>query len=794
MKLTMKKAQLKSMFLVTLFLVALSAIVYATFYSGSNLVMQRPEIYPNSDIFSESGTSPLINWTVGPTGYVLYTSSNNSNNASIVFSCSFNASQTESSGENIANISLYIYNGSFIKNQTKSFESDGVSNDSMRNITAIFDIIESPAFYDGALINWMCAAANLSNQSNNGMGNLTWGNTTDPYWTIAIKRAPIANLTTLPGRNPGASKDKFNYSLVEYNASFNVISDRTLPLNISIHGNSTKYKCYVYRNNTVNNSDGNLVKDNSQYGVLDDTSPKVFAYEFPRDGSFGWQLWCEEFDDSLIGRMVLNKSPSNWSTLVDTAAPLNITVNSPRNNSIIDVEGGDDLLTQTNPGSKNVTFQVTVADATDRDSLACHINLQTSNGTYIFYDYNKAPNVGNESSTWNDTAAQTLLEVETTKRTFTWANLSRYVFSDGEYNWSVSCGDKANNWVSSGNYTFTLDLTNPTISYSQYLNTSGGHPQAHIKGWEINISTNESVNNSWMNISTGGVKIASIKGITTNNLNHSFVLNRTLFLDDRDYNFTITVCDLAGNCFIGGNVTATNIRTGKTLYEGWNLYGILHDGIPLGILGNQTNAEYLYWWNATYQEWVSWSDSSTSNQNWNASYGEVIWMYTSQNTSWSWLATNKNEQQAEYKFNWTLIADGTRWSAFGRDERTAGDTGTDSCRNITIGHNYLSWVENRSNNFYNSSINMNNWTDADSNYSFITTNTTNKYNFTFFASYNNSAQKWHNYVFDLGWNNDTNYLFDRGDAYWFYSYLNASVNQTWIQDEACNSTIIEYRW
>ena len=58
------------------------------------------------------------------------------------------------------------------------------------------------------------------------------------------------------------------------------------------------------------------------------------------------------------------------------------------------------------------------------------------------------------------------------------------------------------------------------------------------------------------------------------------------------------------------------------------------------------------------------------------------------------------------------------------------------------------------------------------------------FNITFFAAYNNSAQRWVNHVFNTTWNNNTRLDPTKLEAFWVYS----DYNVTW------NGTAVDVNW
>jgi len=89
----------------------------------------------------------------------------------------------------------------------------------------------------------------------------------------------------------------------------------------------------------------------------------------------------------------------------------------------------------------------------------------------------------------------------------------------------------------------------------------------------------------------------------------------------------MTLCDLAYNC----ETNYTNITSPVPLCAGWNVYGV-YEETTLGVLRNQTNSTYVYYWNQTGQNWDS--VSTTTGSDFTPSLGSAVWIYSNKSTSW----------------------------------------------------------------------------------------------------------------------------------------------------------------
>jgi hypothetical protein len=176
----------------------------------------------------------------------------------------------------------------------------------------------------------------------------------------------------------------------------------------------------------------------------------------------------------------------------------------------------------------------------------------------------------------------------------------------------------------------------------------------------------------------------------------------------------------------------------------------MYDGTNLKNLYTASNADYVYWWNASDSTWRYYTSGSSTYENYTIFHGEVAHFYSTSGTTWFRNITNIN----------------------------------DIYFNLTGGHNYVGLF--KSYNFANISNRMfTNQTGGN------TITGQGNFSFDYFASYNNSNQLWASHIYGWAWNNLTYLGLDRRtglDALWVYSNYNMTINTTGTGWIASNNT------
>ncbi len=283
-------------------------------------------------------------------------------------------------------------------------------------------------------------------------------------------------------------------------------------------------------------------------------TPYTFNHQLQEKSDISWGIYCQEGGDANVFNFSVNRTIS-----IDRTAPT-IAVSSSN-------------LT-TNDNTPSVTFTPTDANL---DTIRVFTNIS---GTW-------------NANFTNNTADDGIVSgVEMTAQ----LNGSATV-PDGVYIWSVVINDSAGIDTSSANYSLIIDTAIPKITAVGNASVSGSSDERFF-----NFSANENVN------------FTIFYGTTVNTLSHQdnstfhTIQNVTIsgFEENTQYYWNITACDRAGNCNnSGGGYGQFDITYPWKLLTGWSYYGIFDARINFSYILDQTEAEYVYYWNQTNQEWIS---------------------------------------------------------------------------------------------------------------------------------------------------------------------------------------------
>lgn len=299
--------------------------------------------------------------------------------------------------------------------------------------------------------------------------------------------------------------------------------------------------------------------------------------------------------------------------------------------------------------------------------------------------------------------------------------------TDGNYVAGGYCYDFAGNNATITNYTFDVDTTNP--SWDLLENSSADS----FAVMQINLTTDEDTNLTVFYGKTT-TDLDDTSTITSFDTNHW--INLTLE-DMTEYYFNVTVCDRAGNC--NGSDIQYTIPPQSGIYAGWNAYSIFTASEDMGLIYNQSNADFVYWWNNTGKSWVAHSGGVGTNAENPIFGGEVVWLFKSSNGTWSRSVSNS-------QVPWPV--------------------------NISAGSNFVgSQVEY---NFTNLSVSFRNESggtllDAHGGQNISEVN--------FFSYYNNSDQRYVSFFRGDAYNNQTSLRY--GDAVYVGALLNLTFNVTY---------------
>lgn len=212
----------------------------------------------------------------------------------------------------------------------------------------------------------------------------------------------------------------------------------------------------------------------------------------------------------------------------------------------------------------------------------------------------------------------------------------RFNASAGVYVLKLGCNDTAGNYVNqSTDYWIAIDLTYPTYNRIGNVTVSGS---AHQRLFGINISEPA---NLTVYYGTTIDTTSSAGNITFQRLQNLTISN---FAQNTLYYYNLTICDRANNCNLtGGSFGLLNFTYPYKLLTGWSYYAMYDARINFSVILNQTEAEFVYYWNSTAQKWVSAQAGATSNMDFlvGTSTGErsiggrhVIALFESSNSTW----------------------------------------------------------------------------------------------------------------------------------------------------------------
>ncbi len=299
--------------------------------------------------------------------------------------------------------------------------------------------------------------------------------------------------------------------------------------------------------------------------------------------------------------------------------------------------------------------------------------------------------------------------------------------TEGEHNLSFICNDTARNVVVYNYSTVTIDTTYPTID--EYKNiTFPGYCDRFNISWNTSELTNGSLN---YGTNPGGGTFVSSPNNASNNHTLSVEFNDTT--EETLYYFNMTSCDLAGNC-VRENFTHD---APKQLCVGWSEFAWLDDSsYNLSDILTVSNADFIYNWNATGQEWISWSSAGAGNGNWILYFGDVYFLYTSTNETFWRNFSGDGIGSAAYNYN------------------------------FTTGNNYVGITKLFT--FANLTETLNS-----------SRHIGNTYNFTYFSGWNNSGKTTVDYRYNWSWNNGTHLgrTYDI-ESVWIWAMENLTWNQT----------------
>ena len=371
------------------------------------------------------------------------------------------------------------------------------------------------------------------------------------------------------------------------------------------------------------------------------------------DGTY--YLEVEAFD--LAGNSVNSTSLLYYNLYTVT---LNMTLNSPLNN--------------TYTADNNVVFNVTVIDA---NPSQCLLYLSTTTGTVATL------NVTN-TTVFNNTPVFLAPEPNSSKSML-----------DGNYSFNIGCNSTETGVlinISSESLKVTIDTINPTQpNITSTFGDTNNTDKTPVLIWqtatEINFERYLASAHYYFNAT-----LAFSINVTNQSINYTALV----LTANNTYNFSVITYDLAGNTAISSDTSEQYYvdPVCGTLATGWNLCGaVWNTSRNLSDIGRETSATFVSIWNNTHQ-WATCNFAVSPggvhcNQNVGINNDDVhaVWVYVNETTLWrnrTWVAT-----QAHANISLINTSNGVSWNlegGFFRNGRIFGDLGRDlfEVNNVTM--------------------------------------------------------------------------------------------------------------
>lgn len=221
-------------------------------------------------------------------------------------------------------------------------------------------------------------------------------------------------------------------------------------------------------------------------------------------------------------------------------------------------------------------------------------------------------------------------------------NLARNL-NVGSVMWGVFCDDFAGH-NSSVNATFTIDTSAPLM-----LNVTNYSHSGFVDKWVIEWNTSEAANNTVIYGNSAGQLNFDNRSGNGNTFTRTQSVIITTPVNVTSVFYNVSSCDHAGNCNNTlvplSNPARYNI-TPTPIYAGWNALMNFEPTTDMGLVANQSNADFVYKWNESSQAWLAHTRLGSANAQTSLKYGEVFWLFRSANYSYARNATRRGEPQA----------------------------------------------------------------------------------------------------------------------------------------------------
>ena len=414
--------------------------------------------------------------------------------------------------------------------------------------TATFELNDTA---DGTTVNWGCNATSINSSDSNS--SRTWN----------------ANKTSTSGTQKVYVEYPPTVTINTTNNSWSTTTDATLNVTVVLgYTTDTLAYCHLYTNETSWSS--------KQLEIMVNNTPKIFTAQFESDGTYLYNLRCEEQSNANI----YGWASSNYTITIDSVVPTLTTT----------------FVNETWSNVANNSFNYTLTDTNPQD---CDLWLNVTGSTLYL----------------NSTATSLTSGIE-----YIFPPL---LFDDGNWTWYISCNDSAGNWVNTSQYQLRVDTNYPAA-----VSISNSTRSDYCDQWNVSITGADPVNIT-LDYGTTDAKGSFV-------YDTDFLPIQNINIPDQSentyYQFNVTVCDVAGNC----NETSDDTYNYPfKLCTGWSVYGIYEMATNFSSIILESGADYVYWWNATNQGWKYATSGGTTNMGEEMIYGDVVWLFEGTNSTWA---------------------------------------------------------------------------------------------------------------------------------------------------------------
>ncbi len=391
--------------------------------------------------------------------------------------------------------------------------------------------------------------------------------------------------------------------------------------------------------------------------ISDDTTPFIQWNRTTENNFFRYEVTVStnitNFNDGIFQTLLITDITDNQTNLS----------NIPQDNTYFILVTAEDLAGNQINSSTILTYTA------DNTAPIVELNIPTANNTFSAnntFDFNVTVTDANPDACelWlsNETRGNLALNrTELIPSSGTEFNLTA-TMADGNYTFYIECNDTVNNRVNATTspYWITVDTVRPTgiRITSTWHQTNNTDSTPSLKWNQTNDVNFQRYHIQARYVSNNSIEYeANVTSIT--------ILSEVLSLTkDNTYNFTVTAYDLAGNSNQTGNTTDTWYYVDElcsTLEAGWNLCGATWvTPKNLSVIGSETAATFVTVWNKTH-EWatcifgVSGTNCDINTAVNNSEIGHV-WVYVDTQTEWrnrTWVTT-----QAKANITLTNITNG----------------------------------------------------------------------------------------------------------------------------------------